>query len=224
MEKLKINVSEYVRNNVSLFFFFLALVAQGWLIDPTLGFTQLPLNASNFHIQKPYNLPVEERYSFIHGIHRLWVYSTDKPLSYNSPTNPRTEIMLREYIYSSGVWQFEGCGYVPSGSTGMCIMQVFGAHPCNTTLMLRVYNGTLSYYSKAVVEENIYDRWFRLNVIHDVERSHLKVYVDGILKLEVAGRGGTTHYFKCGVYAQDHYSYYMESRWKNIKVLTKNVY
>ncbi|CAD6268241.1 unnamed protein product [Miscanthus lutarioriparius] len=70
------------------------------------------------------------------------------------------------YDYSSGVWQFEGYGYVPSGTTGESIMQVFGAGA--TTLMLHVYDGALRYYDRQVVEDGAYDRWFRLNVVHDV--------------------------------------------------------
>ncbi|WRX09689.1 Alginate lyase 2 - like 3 [Theobroma cacao] len=195
----------------------------GWPVDPTKGFVELPLNKSNFHNDKPYDLPVSDRYSFVDGVHKLWVYSTDKPLFKNSPTKPRSEIRIRGYDYSSGVWQFEGYGYVPCGTTGVCIMQVFGSTPPQaTTLMLRVYNGSLYYYkADPVVLENIYDRWFRVNVIHDVNASKLQVYIDGVLKLEPPGHGGTNHYFKFGVYEQNDSSYYIESRWKGIKVLKK---
>ncbi|XP_011045695.1 PREDICTED: citrate-binding protein-like [Populus euphratica] len=204
---------------------FLLLVCQsfGWPIDPTHGFKQLPFNTSFYHIQKPYNLPETDRYSFFSGIHKLWVYSTDKPLSKNSPTKPRTEIIISGYYYSSGVWQFEGYGYVPCGTSGVCVMQVFGAGGNHaTTLMLRVYNGTLYYYREAAIVPNIYDRWFRVNVIHDVDASKIKVYIDGVLMYEALGRGGKFHYFKCGVYAQNDDSSYMESRWKGIKILKKS--
>lgn len=129
--------------------------------------------------------------------------------------------MLQGYDYSSGVWQFEGHGFVPSGTTGVCVMQVFGAAVHATTLMMRVYDYALKYYKNQVVLPCVYDKWFRLNVIHNVDANKLQVYIDGYLKLEVEGRGGTSHYFKCGVYAQDNASYYMESRWKGIKVLKK---
>ncbi|XP_059309966.1 citrate-binding protein-like [Lycium ferocissimum] len=115
--------------------------------------------------------------------------------------------------YSSGVWQFEANGYVPSGSSCVSIMQIFGASPTSTTLLLRVYNGDLTYY-REVIERNIYNRWFRLNVIHDDGASKLKAYTNGILKHEASGRGGDHHYFKFGVYAQDNESDRMESRWK----------
>ncbi|XP_061343870.1 citrate-binding protein-like [Gastrolobium bilobum] len=66
-------------------------------VDLTLGFTDLPLNTSNFHHDKPYNLPINQRYSFIDGVHKFWGYD-----------------------YSSGVWQFEGQGFVPNGTSGEC--------------------------------------------------------------------------------------------------------
>ncbi|XP_058078553.1 citrate-binding protein-like [Magnolia sinica] len=197
--------------------------AFGWASnDPTYGFVPVPLNDSNFDIQKPYNLPVSERYSFVDGVHRLWVLSTDKPMSNTTNnTSPRTEIRIRGYDYSSGVWQFHGYGYVPNGTPGVCIMQLFGAIGHATTVMMRVYNGSLTYYRYQVVVPNIYDRWFRLNVIHDVGAKRVSIFIDGVLKLEVDDRGGASHYFKCGVYAQGNRSHYMESRWKDIKVLKK---
>jgi hypothetical protein len=49
----------------------------------------------------------------------------------------------------------------------------------STVLMLHVYDGVLRFYSGQAVEGNIYDRWFRLNVVHDVDRSTVAVYIDG---------------------------------------------
>ncbi|GFZ14641.1 hypothetical protein Acr_24g0008310 [Actinidia rufa] len=126
------------------------------------------------------------------------------------------------YNYSSGVWQFEGHGYVPQGTSGVCIMQVFGAAPPHaTTLMVRVYNGSLMYYNQTILVLRIYNRWFRLNLVHNVDLAKVKVFVDGRLQLEADRRGGTSHTFKCGVYAQSGDSFYMESRWKQVRILGK---
>ncbi|XP_054807691.1 citrate-binding protein-like [Prosopis cineraria] len=190
-------------------------------VDPTQGFTRVGLDESNFQVQRPYDVPVNQRYSFVNGVHRLWVYSTDKPHTPDSDTLPRTEIRITGHDYTSGVWQFEGYGYVPSGTTGVCIMQVFGGSPSATTLQLRVYDASLTYYRSPVLFPNMYDTWFRLNVIHDVASSNVKVYIDGVLKYDGPGRGQATHYFKFGVYTQNDPSHYMESRWKDIKLFTK---
>ncbi|PUZ63132.1 hypothetical protein GQ55_3G043300 [Panicum hallii var. hallii] len=197
----------------------LAAVGSG---DPTVGFTAVRLSEGNFVLQRPYDVPGGDRYRFDGGVRQLWVLSSDKPHDPHSNTSPRTEIRMTGYDYSSGVWQFEGYGYVPSGTTGVSVMQVFGAGESATALMLHVYDGALRYYDRQVVEDNIYDRWFRLNVVHDVDASTVAVYVDGVERLRVAGRGGDSHYFKFGVYAQNHASSCMESRWKNIRIFRKD--
>ena len=59
---------------------------------------------------------------------------------------------------------------MPYGTTGVCIMQVLGpSTPHATTLMLRVYNGSLMYYMGPALVPDMYNEWFRLNVIHDVD-------------------------------------------------------
>lgn len=127
--------------------------------------------------------------------------------------------LIQGYSYSSGVWQFEGHAFVPQGTSGVCIMQIFGASVRATTLMLRVYNGSLWYYQQQIVEDNIYDRWFRVNVIHDMGAKLVIVFINNAHKLTVNDRGGSMHSFKFGVYTQNNSSYCMESHWKGIKVL-----
>ncbi|KAE8816330.1 Citrate-binding protein [Hordeum vulgare] len=190
--------------------------------DPTNGFTAVSLDESNFALQRPFDEASGARYSFDGTVRKLWVLSSDKPHARQSHTSPRTEIRMEGYDYSSGVWQFEGHGYVPSGTNGVSIMQVFGAGETATTLMLHVYDGALRYYDRQLVEDDVYDRWFRLNVVHDVRASTLTVYIDGKQKLHVHGRGGDSHYFKFGVYAQNHASRRMESRWKGVRILKKD--
>ncbi|MQT98668.1 polysaccharide lyase family 7 protein, partial [Pseudomonas helleri] len=84
----------------------------------------------------------------------------------------------------------------------------------------------LTYYHDAdrVVDAGVYDRWFRLNVVHDVAASNVTVFVDGQHRLTAPGRGGDEHYFKFGVYGQTRngMSDRMESWWRNVKVFTKS--
>ncbi|XP_052138276.1 citrate-binding protein-like [Oryza glaberrima] len=191
--------------------------------DPTDGFTAVRLGERNFQLQWPYDVKNSSRYSFDGTVRRLWVFSSDKPHTPRSKTKPRTEIRMTGYDYSSRVWQFEGTGYVPSGTTGVSIMQVFGGGKTATTLMLHVYDGDLWYYHQQVVEHNINDRWFRLNVLHDVAASQLTVFVDSRERLRVTGKGGDSHYFKFGVYTQViNPIRRMESRWRGVRILNKN--
>ncbi|CAN6357733.1 unnamed protein product [Urochloa humidicola] len=195
--------------------------------DLTAGFTKVELPESDFAVQRPYDVPVEQRYRYdaCTGVRTFWVYAGDKPFNNATTTNPRTEVRIRGHDYSSGVWQFEGYGYVPSGTSGASVMQIHNentgaAHA--TTLMLHVYNGTLRYYSGEAVEDCIYDRWFRLNVVHDVAASTVAVYVDGAPRLAANVTPIASHYFKFGVYVQHHdVSPRMESRWRNVTVYNK---
>ena len=211
-------------------------------------------------------MPLPDRYEFVDGVRRMWVYATDMPITTAHPGGPRTETKIQvtvtvtldqdlnvtsyirstnnsfllgsspitaiavggaQLIYSSGVWQFEGYGYIPRGTTGASVMQIFGAAEHATTLMLHVYDGRLTYYhdDSRVVDASIYDRWFKLNVIHDVAASNVTVFVDGQHRLTVPGRGGDSHYFKFGVYGQRNngMSYLMESRWRDVKVFNRDV-
>ncbi|KAM7514678.1 hypothetical protein LguiA_004261 [Lonicera macranthoides] len=191
--------------------------------DPLDGFTNVPLTEANFELQKPYDVPLDKRYSFKHGIRRLWVYADDKPHELGSQTQPRTEIRIQGLDYSSGVWQFEGYGFVPNGTSGATIVQIHGAAHGNTTILLRIYDGNMRYYSSKLVDtDNLYDKWFRVNLIHDVDGGKVTVFIDGVQKFETKDQGPGDLHFKCGVYgAPTNISYYMESRWRDIKIYKK---
>ncbi|TVU26709.1 hypothetical protein EJB05_29266, partial [Eragrostis curvula] len=78
----------------------------------TAGFTRVNLRESQFVVQKPWDVPLDQRYEFAGGVRRMWVFATDKPGSPFHPGGARTEIKINK-IYTSGVWQFEGDMYVP---------------------------------------------------------------------------------------------------------------
>lgn len=111
---------------------------------------------------------------------------------------------------------------MPKGTSGVTIMQIHGAREGATTLQLRIYNGDLKYYKFDVIETNLYDKWFRVNVIHNVDEGQLTVFIDGVQKYVKNDQGPGDLYFKCGVYAAPAgSSNYMESRWKGIKIYKK---
>ncbi|XP_027090548.1 citrate-binding protein-like [Coffea arabica] len=193
--------------------------------DPTEGFTNVPLTEYNFEIQRPYDIPLNQRYSYENGTRRLWVYADDKPHNPNSHTMPRTEIRIRGLDYSSGVWQFEGYGFVPNGTSGATIVQIHGASHGATTTMLRIIDGNMNYYcgaARGILATQKYDKWFKVNLIHDVDGGKVTVYIDGEHKVETKDGGPGDLYFKCGVYAAStNISYFMESRWRDIKIYKK---
>ncbi|GJN28214.1 hypothetical protein PR202_gb16313 [Eleusine coracana subsp. coracana] len=60
----------------------------------TAGFTRVNLRESQFVVQKPWNVPLDQRYEFAGGVRRMWVFDTDKPGSPNHPGGARTEIKI----------------------------------------------------------------------------------------------------------------------------------
>ena len=195
----------------------LAAVLQAWgpCEEPAVtdGFTEVPFT---HYIQFPHDLQLSDRYSLVDGIHDFMVYGTDQPFQAGSATQPRTEMRINN-DYTSGVWQFEGDLLVPTGTTGVAVMQVFGGSTSSTSCQLRVYDGSLCYYTTPIMNE-IHDKWIHVNVIHDANAHTVSVYLDGALVKTQADRGPATYYFKCGVYRQDGSSPLMQSRWANIRV------
>ncbi|CAN6686411.1 unnamed protein product [Malus baccata var. baccata] len=97
---------------------------------------------------------------------------------------PKSEF-LYGYDHTSGVWQFEGNFLVPQGTSGATIMQIFGSPKQATTLQLAVYNGDLKYYRDNLLAANIYNKWVRLNVIHNVSARTVTIFINGERKLSL---------------------------------------
>lgn len=113
-------------------------------------------------------------------------------------------------------------GFVPNGTTGPSVVQIHGATHESSTIILRIYDGELRYYSGDLIASNMYDKWFKVNLIHDVDEGKVTVFIDNEQKFETKDRGPGDLYFKCGVYAAPkNISYYMESRWRDIKIYKK---
>ncbi|KAJ0766299.1 putative concanavalin A-like lectin/glucanase domain superfamily, alginate lyase 2 [Helianthus annuus] len=190
-------------------------------IDPTFGFVEVMLNETSFEYHKPYDTPLEQRYSYANRTHRFWVYADDTPHHLGSNTQPRTEIRIHP-DYTSGIWQFEGMAFVPNGTSGATIVQIHGAAHGNTTILLRIYDGDMRYYSTPVIYTGLYDKWFKVNLIHDVDGGKVTVFIDNQERLNMHDQGPGLLHFKFGVYgAPRNISYYMESRWKAVKIYKK---
>ena len=78
----------------------LALASSASAIDGssnlTAGFVQVELTESNFKVQRPYDVPENQRYSYdnVTGVRTFLVYAGDKPFNTVTGTNPRTEVRL----------------------------------------------------------------------------------------------------------------------------------
>src|SRR5579872_1014954 len=61
----------------------------GSVLAQTNGFQVIP---DSYTVQKPWNLPVSDRFAVTNGVYTCWVYGTDQPFSQGSGTGPRTEM------------------------------------------------------------------------------------------------------------------------------------
>jgi hypothetical protein len=58
--------------------------------------------------------------------------------------------------------------------------------------------GDMRYYRYNLVASGLYDEWFRVNVIHDVDGGKVTVFnIDGVQKFVVKDQGPGDLYFKC---------------------------
>jgi len=182
---------------------------------PTDGWTQ---SSFTYSIHKPYNVSLSSRFKITSGVTYTWVFNTDAPFQSDSTTLPRTEMRWANN-YTSGQRMFDADLYVPSGTSNVCLMQVFGASQegAASAIMIRMYSGTIKRYQSETIKTSAYNTWWNLKVAHDANGNTMRVYDNNSLKLTVADRGDATHYFKNGVYGQSGMSSRMESRWRNIK-------
>lgn len=190
--------------------------------DPTDGWTKTTFT---YGMQKPWNLDLSDRYSNSGGVHRMWVYDTDEPMSEGSSTDPRTEMRWRQE-YTSGRHMWDADVYLPSGTNGATFVQILRViHPSGTPatdFMLNAYSGsggTVRAYDSTVLKTNAYDKWFNVKLAHNASAGSVEVYFDDVLVLTRADRGPATRHFKNGVY--HHGSGRAEARFRNITYWTR---
>ncbi|WP_239134636.1 polysaccharide lyase family 7 protein [Streptomyces sp. SID12488] len=190
--------------------------------SPTDGWTK---TAFTYAMQKPWNLSLSDRYSNSGGVHRMWVYDTDEPLSQGSSTDPRTEMRWQQQ-YTSGRHMWDADVYLPAGTNGATFVQILRViHPDGTPatdFMLNAYSasgGTVRAYDRTVLKTDAYDTWFNVKIAHDASAGSVKVYFDDALVLTTEDRGPATRHFKNGVY--HHGSGRAEARFRNITYWTR---
>jgi hypothetical protein len=184
----------------------------------THGWTPVPLK---FHIQKPYDLPVSERYRFdaTQNIHDFRVYFTDKP--HEPPPNKTTaRTEMRVDSFQSGEHMFEADVNIVH-DTFACIMQVFDAAHGPVTMIIAHPDGKVTVGNRDVIKTNAIGSWWNLKVSCDpVVGGKIRIYVDDMLAGTYASRGPREYYFKCGVYSRKD-SDLSEARFRNIKIWEK---
>lgn len=154
--------------------------------------------------------------------YHFWLLDTDPVLWPGSSSGPRSELRFLDE-YSTGSAQFACEMKISSGAHRVCVQQIFGGATSATAFMALAMNtNSINYYDTGTrIQSPVYDRWIRLNVVHDADAGKVHVYVDGRWKKTFDDRGGDRHYFKCGIYGRTGMSQRTDVRVRNIHLYRK---
>jgi len=172
-----------------------------------IGWTSKPVT---FKVQSPTNVPREARYFFTNNIYHFLTYSNDGSFSAGNKTKPRTEQRFPDY--TSGDIQYQAVMMAPSNENSYCVFQIHTsdaqspAHGA-TTFMLFWFSsdgGSLHVYAGDELAKNLGNRWFQLNVDHNLVTHTIQVWIDKKPVWTQKDNGATDFYMKDGVYEQNH--------------------
>lgn len=172
------------------------------------GWTPLTVN---FKIQSPTNAPQSDRYFFTNNIYHCLVFSNDGAFSVGNTTKPRTEQRFNP-DYTNGEIQYQSVMMCPANENSYCCFQIHTGNAQSpaygsTTFMafwFTNYGGSLHDYSGTALATNLGNRWFQLNVDHNLVTRTIRVWVDQKLVWTQTDNGAGDFYFKDGVYEQSH--------------------
>jgi hypothetical protein len=180
--------------------------------DPTAGWTEYQ---DSFNVQRPYNIPINTRFSITGGIYNFWVFPNDFPHSPDAGgRNPRTEARYGGTAdkatggnFQSGMRLYSVDMLIEKNAVGSAIMQIHATDPA-VPIGVRVMpsgdmvnNGTLTVVKGSTVTGGLVDNWFNYKASLDTATMQVKIYVNNCLKSTYKGdRGDGNFYFKNGVY------------------------
>src|SRR5580700_3359631 len=186
----------------------LLLCSSAWA---QIGGTGWKPQTINFKIQSPTNAPQSARYFFTNNIFHCLVFSNDGAFSIGNTTSPRTEQRF-DPDYTNGEIQYQSTMMAPSNENSYCVFQIhtgdaqsptFGS----TTFMAFWFtnnNGSVHDYSGTTLATNLGNKWFQLNVDHNMVTETIRVWINQQLVWTQQDNGAGDFYFKDGVYEQDH--------------------
>lgn len=197
------------------------------------GWASFPVK---FKIQWPTNAAEDQRYWFTNNIYHCEVFSNDGAFSVGSTTLPRTEQRFEPDYTNGGAAtvgeiQYQSMEMAPSNENSYCVFQIhtgdaeedaFGS----TTFMLFWFtnnNGSVRDYSGTELASNLGNKWFQLNVDHNLVNHNIRVWINQQLVWTQTDNDAGDFYFKDGVYEQDHNpTYEMDAYITNILMWTNS--
>ncbi len=181
--------------------------------DPTEGWTEYK---DSFNVQRPYNVPINTRFSITGGIYNFWVFPPDAPHSPDAHgRNPRTEARYGGTAdtatgrnFKTGMRMYSADMLIERNAVGSAIMQIHttadGGGPIGVRIQGNsdmVNNGSLTVVQGSSVPGGLIDKWFNFKASLDTSNQEVKIYINNCLKSTYKGpRGDGNFYFKNGVY------------------------
>ena len=189
--------------------------------DPTQGWTEYQ---DSFHVERPYDVPINTRFSIINGVYSFWVFPNDKPHSTDAQgRNPRTEatyggthdkanvrggtgLYSTTGFFTTGKRMYSADMLIEKDALGSAIMQVHTTQPGGGPIALRDNGGNLDHNGRNVGNASaapggLVDNWFNFKAALDTATLQVQIYVNNCLTSTYKGdRGDGNFYFKNGVY------------------------
>jgi hypothetical protein len=185
--------------------------------DPTEGWTEYK---DTFHVERPYDVPINTRFSIEGGIYNFWVRSNDKPHTRTTDaTNPRTEAKWGGLFdaptggeFTTGMRMWSADMLLESSAEDSVIMQLHTTATGVGPVYLVLNGGSIAPIDGSSVPGGLVNAWFNLKVAFNSSTLQSQLYVNNCLKATITGpRGNGKFYFKNGVYhcsasvCRDHY-------------------
>ena len=174
--------------------------------DPTAGYTEYK---DSFHVERPYDVPINTRFSFIGGIYNFWVFPGDKAHSkIANGTNPRTEATFGgtydKATVKQNVGNASGIGYFTTGKR-IYSADVLIEKSASGSFVFQLHTTAKGigpiYLSGGGVPGGMLDKWYNVKFAFDAATLKSQVYINNCMKGTVSGPRGDGHfYFKHGVY------------------------
>jgi hypothetical protein len=170
----------------------------------TNGFVQIP---DSYTVQKPWNLPLSDRFSASNGVYTCWVYGTDQPFQEGNTTGPRTEMRWETWTNQTVANQFAFDEMFSAGTQNTCVHQIKsddkGDGSGGEAVYLQVNQpGTLRESVNPNFASGIAGTWYHINSIYDPSSGNAELYYNGSLVFSTTGFTwpNGNWYFKTGVY------------------------
>lgn len=192
--------------------------------DPTAGWTEYK---DSFHLEYPYRVAANTRFSIINGVYNFTVFPNDSP---HSPIamgrNPRTEasyggtrdkatvgtrdgVYAKQGFFTTGQRLYSADMLIEPSAYGSAIMQIHTTSAGGGPIGLRLTGGNLTNNGSQIINGStipggLQNKWFNFKAAFNTADRQVRIWINNCLKATyTGGRGDGRYYFKNGVYFCD---------------------